>query len=87
MKAESGDSDTEYINNVVVKSEKESAAEVSNKYKCEECGKTFRLASGLRVHSQKHGKKLKCEVCEKEFKCEFLSATFFFLSITRYFSG
>lgn len=36
-------------------------------HKCEMCGKTFRLASGLKTHSIKHGRKLKCAVCNKEF--------------------
>lgn len=40
-----------------------------NKYKCKECNKTFKLPSGLKTHEIKHGKKLKCEVCGKEFDC------------------
>lgn len=39
------------------------------KHECQECGKVFRLAGGLKIHSIKHGKKLKCEVCSKEFSC------------------
>lgn len=43
--------------------------EAVEKHKCKECGKTFRLASGLKTHAIKHGRKLKCEVCKKEFFC------------------
>lgn len=42
------------------------------KHKCTECGKTFRLESSLKTHSLKHGKKLNCEVCGKEFSCKFV---------------
>lgn len=41
-----------------------------NKFECNICDKTFRLASGLKVHLIKHGKKLKCKVCKEEFTCK-----------------
>lgn len=46
---------------------KEEDLGVKEKHKCEDCGRTFRLASGLKTHAIKHGRKLKCEVCKKEF--------------------
>lgn len=43
----------------------------SDENKCTECDKHFKLESSLRKHLLvKHGKKLKCEVCDKEFHCE-----------------
>lgn len=58
--------------NAIIKNEDAAASEYNEKYDCEDCGKSFRLASGLRTHSIKHGKRLKCEVCGKEFNCKLL---------------
>lgn len=45
----------------------------SDENKCTECKRNFKLESSLRNHLLlKHGKKLKCEVCTKEFHCKFV---------------
>lgn len=42
-------------------------------HSCNECEKSFKSINGLRAHQLKHGKKLKCEVCGREFNCKFLT--------------
>ncbi|KAJ8918614.1 hypothetical protein NQ315_013120, partial [Exocentrus adspersus] len=37
------------------------------KFCCEQCGKLFKYEANLKSHLIKHGTKLKCEVCNKEF--------------------
>lgn len=44
--------------------------EIVGKHECKECGKVFRQERGLKLHAIKHGGKLICEVCQKEFTCK-----------------
>lgn len=42
----------------------------SLEFPCTQCGKIFKHETSLKSHLIKHGKKLKCEVCGKEFNCK-----------------
>lgn len=70
------DSDCGYDNVEITKDDSDELTEEKyveeSEHRCDDCGRTFRLASGLRTHSLKHGKKLKCEVCGKEFSRMYL---------------
>lgn len=39
----------------------------SLQFPCSQCGKIFKHETNLKSHLIKHGNKLKCEVCSKEF--------------------
>lgn len=66
---ESDDQVTEDVKfDVNIKIDKDSKS--SEKFECKECGKHFRLSTGLRRHLLKHGKKIICEVCGKGFTCK-----------------
>ncbi|KAL5962885.1 Protein snail [Taenia solium] len=42
------------------------------KWKCEECGKTYKIAVSLRTHKQSHSRSWKCSICGKAFTRKWL---------------